>query len=76
MEGPARVQSSIAARHARDASLAGGRAIASLVVGVSPYDPAVYTAIVATTIVLAVAASALAARRAAAVDPVELMRAE
>jgi ABC-type lipoprotein release transport system permease subunit len=58
------------------ASLAAGRAIASLIVGVSPYDPAVYAAIVAMTIVLAAAASALAARRAAAVDPVELMRAE
>lgn len=44
------------------ASLAAGRAIASLVVGVSPYDPAVYAAIVTATIALAAVASALAAR--------------
>ncbi len=48
----------------------------SLLFGISPIDPLTYTAVVAVLGGVAVVASYLPARRAAAVNPVEALRAE
>jgi ABC-type antimicrobial peptide transport system permease subunit len=48
----------------------------SLLFGISPIDPLTYAAVVAVLGGVAVVASYLPARRAAAVNPVEALRAE
>jgi len=53
-----------------------GRAVRSLLFGVSPTDPAVYALVAALLLVVAAAAAWFPARRAAAVDPMVALRAE
>jgi ABC-type lipoprotein release transport system permease subunit len=48
----------------------------SLLFGISPIDPVTYAAVVALLGCVAMVASYLPARRAAAVNPVEALRAE
>jgi predicted permease len=50
------------------------RFIASLLFGVSSYDPLTFTAVAALLMLVALAASYIPARRAAAVDPVKALR--
>jgi predicted permease len=57
-------------------ALAAGRAIASLLYGVSPRDPLVLTAVALTLTLVAVVASYLPARRATRVDPMVALRHE
>jgi putative ABC transport system permease protein len=57
-------------------ALAIGRALASLLYGVSPGDTAAFSAAIAVAIVTAVAACLLPARRAAALDPLAGLRAD
>jgi predicted permease len=52
------------------------RLIKSVLFGISPVDPLTYTAVPLVLVAAAVLASYLPARRAAAVDPVETLRAE
>jgi predicted permease len=52
------------------------RLMASLLFGVKPWDPATYAAVPVMLITAAVLASYIPARRAAAVDPAETLRAE
>ncbi|HEV2689089.1 MAG TPA: FtsX-like permease family protein, partial [Bryobacteraceae bacterium] len=52
------------------------RLMKSLLFGISPLDPVTYVAVPVVLVVAAVLASYLPARRAAAVDPVEALRAE
>jgi putative ABC transport system permease protein len=58
------------------AALAGGKLVAGLLFGVSARDPGVFAAVAALLAVVALAASYVPARRAAAVDPVEVLRGE
>jgi hypothetical protein len=58
------------------AAAGAGRALGSVLFGVSPYDPATYAAIAAGALLLALAACYLPARRAMAANPVELLRSE
>jgi putative ABC transport system permease protein len=58
------------------AALAGSRVISSLLYGISPRDPAVFTATTLTLLVVALAACWLPARRAASVDPLVALRAQ
>jgi len=58
------------------ASLAFGRAMASLVFGVKPIDPATGAVATVAVILIALGVCYLPARRAAAADPVELLRSE
>jgi predicted permease len=53
-----------------------GRFMSSLLFGVSPLDPAAYIAALGVTITAAALASYLPARRAAAIDPTETLKAE
>jgi putative ABC transport system permease protein len=58
------------------AAWAGSRLIASLLYGVSPRDPAVFTATTLTLLAVALLACWLPARRAASLSPVEALRTE
>ena len=58
------------------AALAGGRALRSVLFGVSPADPATYLVVVAIFAVTACAALVVPARRALAVDPLVALRAD
>ncbi len=58
------------------AALAGSRAIASLLYGVSPRDPAVFAATTFTLLAIALFACWIPARRAASVDPLIALRAD
>jgi len=53
-----------------------GRSMASLLFGIEPWDPAAYLAAIGVMIAAAALASYVPARRAAAVDPIETLRAE
>ena len=52
------------------------RVMKTLLFGISPMDPATYVAVPVVLMAAAMLASYLPARRAAAVDPVEALRAE
>ena len=58
------------------AALGASRVLSSQLFGVSPTDPLTIAAVVATLIGVALAASAVPARRAAAVDPTRALQAE
>jgi putative ABC transport system permease protein len=53
-----------------------GRLMSSLLFGIEPFDAAAYGVAIGVIVVAAVLASYLPARRAAAIDPVETLRAE
>ena len=57
-------------------ALAGGRTAATLLFGVTPYDPAMLAAAVGLLVVIALAASYAPARRATRIEPVRALRAE
>jgi predicted permease len=58
------------------AAIALGRVLSSLLFGVGPMDPMAYAAALVITIAAAALASYVPARRAAAIDPMETLRAE
>ena len=58
------------------AAIALGRWMSSLLFGVGPFDPMAYTAALGVTMAAAALASYVPARRAAAIDPIETLRAE
>jgi putative ABC transport system permease protein len=55
-------------------AMAGGRLLRTLLFGVSPTDPATYTAIAAATLLIVVAASVVPAIRASRVNPVSALK--
>ena len=57
-------------------AIASGRAASSLILGVSPHDPATYAMTVVAVLVVVLGVCYVPARRAAAADPVALLRAE
>jgi predicted permease len=57
-------------------ALAGSRVISSLLYGISPRDPGVFTATTLTLLAVALVACWLPARRAASVDPLVALRAQ
>jgi putative ABC transport system permease protein len=58
------------------AAVAAGRWMASLLSGVSPYDPLTYAAVAVIVLAMSAVACYLPARRASTVDPLELLRHE
>jgi putative ABC transport system permease protein len=56
------------------AAVAGGRLVAGLLFGVNAYDPSVFAVVAALLASVSLGASYAPARRAAAVDPVEVLR--
>jgi ABC-type antimicrobial peptide transport system permease subunit len=52
------------------------RLCASLLFGVSPYDPAIFLSITATVTAIALLVSCGPARRAASIDPMRALRSE
>jgi ABC-type antimicrobial peptide transport system permease subunit len=58
------------------AAVALGRAMSSVLFGISPVDPAAYIAALGVMLGAAALASYLPARRAAAIDPTETLKAE
>ena len=56
------------------AAVLAGRALARLLYGVSPYDPLTLVTVGSTVAALTLAACYLPARRAASVEPLELLR--
>ncbi len=57
-------------------AVATGRSLATLLYGVSPYDPATLAAVAAVIVLAALPASAIPARRVAGLDPMPALRAE
>jgi hypothetical protein len=57
-------------------AVAAGRWMASLLSGVSPYDPLTYAAVAVVVLAISAVASYLPARRASKIDPLELLRSE
>ena len=57
-------------------ALAAGRAIATMLHGVSPHDPATLAGVALVVVVSTLGACYLPARRASRINPLELMRAE
>ncbi len=57
-------------------AFASSRLLASLLYGVSPIDPALYTSLSLLLVVVALFACYLPARRAARVDPITILRSE
>jgi putative ABC transport system permease protein len=57
-------------------AIAGSRAIASLLIGVSPVDARTYAAVIGIVVVVVAIASYVPARRAALTDPLPLLRGE
>jgi ABC-type antimicrobial peptide transport system permease subunit len=57
-------------------SLAFGRALASMLFGVSPFDPATLGTVVVLVVVIAALAAAIPALRASRIDPMETLREE
>jgi ABC-type antimicrobial peptide transport system permease subunit len=57
-------------------ALVAGRAAATVLFGVTPYDPPTYAAALATVMAITAVASYWPARRAAATNPVVLLRSE
>jgi ABC-type antimicrobial peptide transport system permease subunit len=55
-------------------AIAGTRLLANLLYGTNPRDPAVFTAAALGILLLALLASLIPARRAAAVEPVRILR--
>ena len=60
----------------RPSPLGAGRVLSSQLFGVSSTDPLTFAAVVATLFVVAAVASAVPARRAAAVDPTRALQSE
>jgi putative ABC transport system permease protein len=58
------------------ASLAVTRLMSGLLFGVAPHDPATFTGIAALLAAVALAATALPARRAARIDPMDALRSD
>ena len=58
------------------AAVALGRSMSSLLFGIEPTDPVAYMAAIGVILAAAALASYLPARRAAAIDPIETLRAE
>ena len=58
------------------AAIALGRWMSSLLFGVGPFDVVAYVAALGVSILTAMLASYVPARRAASIDPVETLRAE
>jgi ABC-type antimicrobial peptide transport system permease subunit len=58
------------------AALAASKLLAGLLFGVRPYEPAVVAAVAALLLAAAAAACILPARRAAALDPRDVLRSE
>jgi predicted permease len=58
------------------AALGLGRLLSSVLFGVGPFDPVAYAAALGVTVAAAALASYVPARRAAAIDPMETLRAE
>ena len=57
-------------------AMALGRLMSSVLFGIGPLDPTAYVVALGVTIAAAALASYLPARRAAAIDPMETLRAE
>jgi ABC-type antimicrobial peptide transport system permease subunit len=55
---------------------AAGRALASVVYGISPYDPVTYATVAVAAVVIGLAACYLPARRASHIAPMELLKSE
>ena len=53
-----------------------GRLMSSLLFGIGPFDPAAYVTAIGVILAAATLASYLPARRAAAIDPIETLKAE
>ena len=58
------------------AAAATGGALASLLYGVGPFDPAAFAAAAVAVVLAALAATAIPARRAARLDPMAVLRAD
>ena len=57
-------------------ALAGGKAVASELYGITPQDPRVFAAVILTMLTTGMVAAYLPARRIKRIDPCELLRAE
>jgi len=58
------------------AAIAAGRALSTLLFGVSAYDPLTYVAVIVSVLLVGLAACYLPARRAALVDPITLLKSQ